>query len=100
MGRCTLASSAGITGIPAVAPPITRELTERTDLNDLAVINLLNGQQCPPPMEHVKRCPQCSLNEPCNPELLNKKSGIKQLSVQLFIIETAEALNNFVIPHL
>ena len=56
-----------------------------------AVINLLNGRQCPSPTEHVKRCPQCSLIELCNPELLNEKSRLQQLSAQLFIIETNEA---------
>jgi CRISPR-associated exonuclease Cas4 len=56
-----------------------------------AVKNLLNGSQCPPPTEHIKRCPQCSLNELCNPELLNQKSRIQQLSDQLFYLETDEA---------
>jgi NADH-quinone oxidoreductase subunit C/D len=37
MGRCTLASSAGITDIPAAAPQIVRELTERTGLNDFII---------------------------------------------------------------
>ena len=56
-----------------------------------ALINLLNSRQCPPPTEHIKRCPQCSLNELCNPELLNEKSRLQQLSAQLFNVETDEA---------
>lgn len=56
-----------------------------------AVINLLNGRQCPPPIEDKKRCPQCSLNALCDPELINEKTRLHQLSVQLFTIEPDEA---------
>ncbi|MDD5580685.1 MAG: CRISPR-associated protein Cas4 [Methylobacter sp.] len=53
-----------------------------------AVVDLLNSQQCPPPTEHIKRCPQCSLNSLCNPELLHEKTRLQQLSAQLFNIES------------
>lgn len=52
-----------------------------------AVTSLLNSRLCPPPIEDKKRCPQCSLNELCNPELINEKTRIQQLSAQLFTIE-------------
>lgn len=56
-----------------------------------AVINMLNSRQCPPPIEDRKRCPQCSLNALCNPELINEKARLHQLSAQLFTIEPDEA---------
>ena len=67
---------------------IDQKLRNEVSATIKAVINLLNGSQCPPPTEHIKRCPQCSLNELCNPELLNEKSRLQQLSAQLFTIET------------
>lgn len=56
-----------------------------------AVTSLLNSRLCPPPIEDNKRCPQCSLNELCNPELINEKIRLQQLSAQLFTIESDEA---------
>lgn len=53
-----------------------------------AVTSLLNSRLCPPPIEDKKRCPQCSLNELCNPELINEKTRLHQLSAQLFTIES------------
>ncbi len=53
-----------------------------------AVTSLLNRRLCPPPIEDKKRCPQCSLNELCNPELIIEKTRLHQLSVQLFTIES------------
>jgi CRISPR-associated exonuclease Cas4 len=69
---------------------IDKDLRNQVTATVKAVINLLNGQHCPPPTEHIKRCPQCSLNELCNPELLNEKSRLQQLSAQLFNLETDE----------
>ena len=37
MRRCTLDNSAGIADIPANAPPVVRELTERTGLHDFSI---------------------------------------------------------------
>jgi CRISPR-associated exonuclease Cas4 len=59
-----------------------------------AVINLLNGQQCPPPTEHHNRCPQCSLNELCHPELINETTRLHQLSAQLFSVEADDLLTS------
>ena len=70
---------------------IDQTLRDEVTATVKAVINLLNDRQCPPPTEHIKRCPQCSLNELCNPELLNEKSRLQQLSAQLFNVETDEA---------
>ena len=53
-----------------------------------AVTSLLNRRLCPPPIKDKKRCPQCSLNELCNPELIIEKIRLHQLSVQLFTIES------------
>jgi CRISPR-associated exonuclease Cas4 len=53
-----------------------------------AVTNLLNSRLCPSPIEDKKRCPQCSLHELCNPELINEKTRLHQLSAQLFTIES------------
>jgi len=53
-----------------------------------AVAGLLNSRLCPPPIEDKKRCPQCSLNELCNPELINEKTRLHQLFAQLFTIES------------
>jgi len=70
---------------------IDKDLRNEVTATIEAVSNLLNAQQCPPPTEHIKRCQQCSLNELCNPELLNEKSRLQQLSAQLFNLETDEA---------
>ena len=69
---------------------IDQALRDEVSATVKAVTNLLKGQQCPPPTEHIKRCPQCSLNELCNPELLNEKSRLLQLSAELFKVETDE----------
>jgi len=55
-----------------------------------AVKDLLNSRQCPPLVEDRKRCPQCSLNELCSPELISEKSRLQQLAAQLFTIEPDE----------
>ena len=70
---------------------IDQTLRNEVAVTVTAVTNLFKGQQCPPPTEHIKRCPQCSLNELCNPELLNEKSRLLQLSAELFKVETDEA---------
>jgi CRISPR-associated exonuclease Cas4 len=49
-----------------------------------AVTRLLSGQHCPAPTEHSQRCPQCSLNDLCSPELLHEKTRLQQLAAQLF----------------
>lgn len=56
-----------------------------------AVKNLLNNNRCPPPIDDVKRCPQCSLNELCNPELIKEKARLHELSAQLFTVEPDQA---------
>jgi CRISPR-associated exonuclease Cas4 len=66
---------------------IDQKLRDEVAATITAVINLLNSRQCPPPTEYRKRCPQCSLNELCNPELLNEKARLQQLSAQLFTLE-------------
>lgn len=55
-----------------------------------AVKDLLNSRLCPPLVEDRKRCPQCSLNELCSPELISEKSRLQQLAAQLFTIEPDE----------
>lgn len=54
-----------------------------------AVITLLAGNHCPPPTPHPERCPQCSLNSLCNPDLLNQATHLQQLSAQLFTVTDA-----------
>jgi len=53
-----------------------------------AIRKMLDQQQCPPPINDVKRCPQCSLNELCNPDLINGKVRLRELSGQLFDVES------------
>ena len=43
MRGCTLGSSAGIADIPANAPPVVRELTERTGLHDFTIQPTVDG---------------------------------------------------------
>jgi len=66
--------------------PVDQKLRSEVTATITAVINLLNGQQCPPPTEHHNRCPQCSLNGLCNPELINETTRLHQLSAQLFTV--------------
>jgi CRISPR-associated exonuclease Cas4 len=70
---------------------IDQALRETVAATTLAVIALLDSQQCPPPIEDSKRCPQCSLNELCTPELINEKARLHQLSAQLFTVTADEA---------
>jgi CRISPR-associated exonuclease Cas4 len=51
------------------------------------VRKMLEQRQCPPPTEEIKRCPQCSLNELCNPELISGKSRLREMSGQLFDVD-------------
>ena len=53
-----------------------------------AVGKLLSSRQCPPLVEDKNRCPQCSLNELCNPELISEKTRLRQLASQLFTLDT------------
>ncbi len=52
-----------------------------------AVRKMLDQQRCPSPINDAKRCPQCSLNELCNPDLINGKIRLRELSGQLFDVE-------------
>jgi CRISPR-associated exonuclease Cas4 len=53
-----------------------------------AVGKLLISRQCPPLVEDKKRCPQCSLNELCNPEIISEKTRLRQLAAQLYTLDT------------
>ena len=61
----------------------------RDQVNDTinAVKTVLNRQSCPPPIEDVKRCPQCSLNALCYPELISGKKRLRELSAQLYTVD-------------
>jgi CRISPR-associated exonuclease Cas4 len=69
---------------------IDETLREAVRATVKAVTDMLHNQQCPPPIEDRKRCPQCSLNALCNPELLSEKTRLKQISAQLFKFEAEE----------
>jgi CRISPR-associated exonuclease Cas4 len=66
---------------------INQNLRDQVRATITAVVDLLNGQHCPPPTAHTQRCPQCSLNTLCNPELINRISKLRELSAQLYTIE-------------
>ncbi|MGJ0514958.1 MAG: CRISPR-associated protein Cas4 [Methylomicrobium sp.] len=67
----------------AIDQPLRADVVATVD----AVRKMLDQRQCPPPINDVKRCPQCSLNELCNPELINGKIRLRELSGQLFNVE-------------
>lgn len=67
---------------------IDQALRDAVAATAATIIALLESRQCPPPIEDRKRCPQCSLNELCTPELINEKTRLHQLSAQLFTINT------------
>jgi len=69
---------------------INQSLRDQVTTTIAAVINLLDSRLCPAPIEDKNRCPECSLNGLCNPELINGKTKLHQLSVQLFTIEPDE----------
>ena len=52
-----------------------------------AVAALLNNRQCPPPIADRQRCPQCSLNGLCEPELINEKNRLRDLAAELFTLD-------------
>ncbi len=70
---------------------IDDRLRDQVTATIAAVKNLLNNSRCPPPINDVKRCPQCSLIELCNPELIKEKARLHELSAQLFTVESDQA---------
>jgi CRISPR-associated exonuclease Cas4 len=69
---------------------IDQTLREQVRGTVKVVVALLQNQLCPPPVEDRNRCPQCSLNALCNPELLSEQTRLQQLAAQLFTLEAED----------
>ena len=69
---------------------IDEKLREEVRTTVKAVVTLLHNQECPPLIDDRNRCPQCSLNGLCNPELLSEQTRLQQLAAQLFMLEAED----------
>lgn len=66
-------------------------LREAVEMAASEVHRLLSGKTLPPPTDDLRRCPQCSLLEICQPELARAKVKLSMLNEQLFEPEDESA---------
>ncbi len=63
---------------------ITDELREAVEVTVSAVHKLLTQNELPPPVEDSRRCPQCSLNDICQPGLARASKKLTEMRKSLF----------------
>lgn len=63
---------------------VDARLREAVETAAREVHRLLSNKKLPPPTEDVRRCPQCSLIEICQPELARATGKLSTLSKHLF----------------
>ncbi|CCE23039.1 CRISPR-associated protein Cas4 [Methylotuvimicrobium alcaliphilum] len=69
---------------------IDSDLRKTTESLIIEIRSLLDQSRCPSPIADKKRCPDCSLNSLCQPELINEIRRIKYWSDQLFDVSEEE----------